>query len=281
MLCNKWMMQDVYFLPIKLSEGKDRIKKGLSLLLRKTGFVERISRNDFVAIKMHFGEEGNIGHIDPNYAAVIADELLRIGAKPFFTDTNTLYSGRRANAVDHLMLAYEHGFKPEILKAPVIISDGLYGNSEIIVHIDGKHYKKVGIARDIAYADGLVNLSHFTGHLVTHYGAALKNIGMGCSSRAGKLNQHSSVKPSVIQNKCTGCFGCIQWCPTSSIREDDQYAKINQETCIGCGQCLSVCKFDSIFFNWGVSAEIVQEKMVEHALGVLKTKKNKIINITF
>ncbi len=144
-----------------------------------------------------------------------------------------------------------------------------------------RHYKEVGIAREIAYADALVNLSHFTGHLVTHYGAALKNLGMGCSSRAGKLNQHSSVKPSVIEKKCTGCLVCLQWCPTNSIREVDDKAKINKATCIGCGQCLSVCKFDAIHYNWGISSQEVQERMVEHAFAVLKNKKDKITHLTF
>jgi uncharacterized Fe-S center protein len=274
-------MKEVYFAPIQLKDDTKKIEKAVLTLFQKTGFPERLSKNDLVAIKIHFGEEGNIGHINPRYAAVISKELLRCGAKPFFTDTNTLYFGRRANAVDHLMLAYEHGFTPDILNAPVIIADGLYGNSEVIVEINGKYYKEVGIAREIAYADAIVNLAHFTGHLVTYYGAALKNLGMGCSSRKGKLNQHSSVNPSVIEDKCTGCLVCMQWCPTNSISERNGIAFIEQSTCTGCGQCLSVCKFDAIYYNWGVSSEVVQEKMIEHVAGVLKNKNGKATHMIF
>lgn len=272
-------MSVVYFYEFRGNEKNEELEGILLNLFRVTGFPEKITEGDFIAIKMHFGEEGNRGYIKPNFAKVISDEVKRAGGKPFFTDTNTLYKGRRANAIDHLMLAYEHGFNPEYLKAPVIIADGLLGNAEIKVKIDGKHFKEVPIARELAFCDGIVSLNHFTGHIVTLFGSCLKNLGMGGSSRAGKLLQHSSVKPRVKEKKCTGCELCVLWCSTQSIEMKEGKAFINLETCIGCGQCLSVCKFDAIYFNWEESSEIVQEKMVEHAMGVLKGKK--AVHITF
>lgn len=272
-------MSIVYFYKFKGNETKEELEKVLLHLFRATGFLEKVSPGDFIAIKMHFGEEGNRGYIKPNFAKVIADEIKRIGGKPFFTDTNTLYKGRRSNAIDHLMLAYEHGFTPENLGAPVIIADGLLGNAEVKVKIDGKHFKEVPIARELAFCDGIVSLNHFTGHIVTQFGSCLKNLGMGGSSRAGKLLQHSSVKPKVKEKRCTGCEICVSWCSTGSIKMIEGKAFINLETCSGCGQCLSVCKFDAIYYNWEESSEIVQEKMVEHAMGVLKGKK--AVHITF
>jgi len=272
-------MSIVYFYPFNGKETKEELKNAILKLLSATEFLEKVSEGDIIAIKMHFGEEGNRGFIKPEFAKVVSDEIKKRGARVFFTDTNTLYKGRRANAIDHLMLAYEHGFTPDFLGAPVIIADGILGNAEVKVRIDGKHFKEVPIARELAFCDGIVSLNHFTGHIVTQFGSCLKNLGMGGSSRAGKLLQHSSVKPRVKEKRCTGCGLCVLWCSTGSIEMKNGKAYINLETCIGCGQCLSVCKFDAIYYNWEESSENVQEKMVEHALGVLKGKKGA--HITF
>lgn len=272
-------MSSVYFCPFKGSETVEELKRAILKLFTATGFLGEISGGDLIAIKMHFGEEGNRGYIKPEFAKVVSDEIRKRGAKVFFTDTNTLYKGRRANAIDHLMLACEHGFTPDFLGAPVIIADGILGNAEVKIKINGKHFKEVPIARELAFCDGIVSLNHFTGHIVTQFGGCLKNLGMGGSSRAGKLLQHSSIKPRVKEKKCTGCELCVFWCSTHSIEVRDGKAYINLETCIGCGQCLSVCKFDAIYYNWEESSENVQEKMVEHVLGVLKGKK--AVHITF
>ena len=189
--------------------------------------------------------------------------------------------GRRANAVDHLLLASEHGFTPEALGAPVLIADGLLGNAEVKVRIHGKHFSDVPIARELGFARGLVSLNHFTGHMVTRFGACLKNLGMGGASRAGKLLQHSSVRPFVNIKKCTSCEECLKWCTTGSISMKDGEAFILPATCIGCGQCLSVCPHHAIQFNWSESSDQLQEKMVEHALGVVKAVKGKAAHLTF
>jgi uncharacterized protein len=274
-------MSNVLFIPVSLKDSPDKVELAIRKIFKATGFIDKMEKEDLVAIKIHFGEEGNVGHIQPRYAAVVSKEILRKGGKPFFTDTNTLYKSRRSNAVEHMILAYEHGFTYDVLQAPVIIADGLMGNAEIKVPINGKHFKEVPIARELAFCNSIVSLTHFTGHLVTQFGGTLKNLGMGGSSRAGKLLQHSSVKPSVKDKKCTGCELCTKWCPTGSITMAGAIAAIDWKTCIGCGQCLSVCQFDAIKFSWSESAELVQEKMVEHALGVMKGKEKKSTHITF
>ena len=275
------MKSKVYFYPLNLNEGKEKIKDALLLLLKKTNFFEKIKKNDFIGIKIHFGEEGNKGYIRPEYLKKTIKEIQRYGARPFLTDTNTLYVGKRSNAVDHLILAEKHGFKIENTGAPIIISDGLLGNNEIKIKINGKHFKEVPIARELGLCQGIISLNHFKGHNVTHFGAGLKNLGMGGSARAGKLLQHSNLNPWVNQSKCTGCELCISWCATNSISMFEGKAKIDPATCNGCGQCLSVCPVNAINFSWNESSELVQEKMVEHALGLLKTKGEKVAHITF
>lgn len=273
------MKSKVYFCPLNLKEGKEKVSKITNLLLAKTGFYKIIEKNDFVAIKIHFGEEGNRGFVKPEYLREIIREIQKKGARVFLTDTNTLYVGKRANAVEHLILASKHGFTVENTGAPVIISDGLLGNNEIKVRINGKHFKEVPIARELGLCQAILSINHFTGHIVTHFGAAIKNLGMGGSARAGKLLQHSNLSPKVNSNKCTGCETCIIWCSTNSISMVEGKAKIDPKTCIGCGQCLSVCPVYAITFSWNESSELVQEKMVEHTLGVLKDKK--AAHITF
>ncbi len=275
------MVSKVYFYPLTLKEGKEKVQGALKVLLERCRFFEGISKNDFIAIKIHFGEEGNRGYVKPEYLRETIKEMQKRGARVFLTDTNTLYVGKRANAVDHLILASKHGFTVENTGAPVIISDGLLGNNEIKIKIKGKHFKEVPIARELGLCSGILSINHFTGHIVTHFGAGIKNLGMGGSARAGKLLQHSNLSPKVNTSKCNGCEICISWCPTSSIFMFEGKAKIESKTCIGCGQCLSVCPIYAITFSWNESSEIVQEKMVEHALGVLKGKEEKSCHINF
>ncbi len=274
-------MATVFFIPATLQTPRQTLTRIVASLFQATGLPARLDPGDLTAVKIHFGEEGNRGHIPPDLAAVVSRELLAAGAKPFFTDTNTLYVGRRANAVDHLLLAHEHGFTPEALGAPVLIADGLLGNDEVRVKIKGKHFQEVRIARDLAMARALVGINHFTGHLVTGFGAALKNLGMGGASRAGKLHQHAAVRPRVNLKKCTGCAECVRWCSTGAIRVKDALASIDGRACIGCGQCLSVCPHHAVQFNWDESPALVQQKMVEHALGVLMGKEKKSAHLTF
>lgn len=272
------MISKVYFFPLKLKEGKERVNEALIKLIRKTGFLEKLLKEDFVALKIHFGEEGNLGHIKPDYLKGLIKEIQKKTSRVFITDTNTLYAGKRTNAIDHLLLAAKHGFTIENLGIPVIISDGLLGNNELKVQINGKHFKEVPVAKELGLCQAILSLNHFTGHIVTHFGAAIKNIGMGGSSRAGKLLQHSNLNPKVKENKCNGCEFCISFCLPEAIKIIEGKAKIDPLKCNGCGQCLSVCPLNAITFSWSEVPEIVQEKMVEHTYGVIKGKKVSHIN---
>jgi len=267
----------VYFKNVKKGESNDEIAKINLELLKKFDVLDSIKPGDFVALKLHFGDKDNVGHIKPQTVKLLADEIKKKNARPFLVETSTLYVGERSNAYDHLTIAYKHGFTYENTGAPVIMADGLLGHSQTGVKINAKHYKEVFVAADVPHYDCLICLNHVTGHVITGIGAAIKNMGMGMAARGGKLAQHSSVSPSVIAKKCVKCARCKLFCPAGAISEASASFAIDSAKCIGCGECISVCKKDAIKFSWKQSSQIVQEKMAEHALGVVSGKQNMFL----
>jgi len=246
---------------------------------------KHFSPRDLVAIKLHFGEAGNTAHIRPQFVRRVVDRLICLQTKPFLTDTNTLYVGSRTEAFSHLTTAFDNGFTREITGAPVIIADGLRGNNSIKARVDGKHVKEAHIAADIHNADGLVVVSHFKGHELAGFGGALKNVGMGCASREGKLEQHSNISPKVSKKKCIGCGECTVWCRGGAIElQGEKRAKkavINPENCVGCAECILACRQGAILVQWNESIPVFMEKMVEYAAAVLNHKKSKSLFMTF
>lgn len=275
-------MTKVHYIKFKKDEGLASISKKALKLFLKTPFLNLIRKNDIVGIKIHFGEKGNKGYIKPEIVRPIADTLKKSSSRVFITDTNTLYIGRRSNAVDHIKLAEEHGFCLASIGMPIIIADGLTGRNYKSVDINGRHLKNVKIASDIAHTDFLLCLSHMTGHMQAGFGAAIKNLGMGCASRAGKLEQHSNVLPEVSRNKCVRCGSCVKWCPADAIIMEERKAVIIKKRCIGCGECAVACKIGAIAVKWSESIKKLQEKMAEYALGVVKSiGREKIYYINF
>lgn len=182
----------------------------------------------FVAIKMHFGEQGNISFLRPNYARAVVDVVKELGGKPFLTDCNTMYPGSRKNAIEHLYCAWENGFTPLTVGCPVIIGDGLKGTDDIGVPVAGGEYvKEARIGRAIMDADVFISLTHFKGHEMTGFGGTIKNIGMGCGSRAGKTEQHSNGKPSINEDVCRGCRRCQRECANGGLVFDNEKRKMH------------------------------------------------------
>ncbi len=275
------MKEKVFFIPVADNEKDEEICSRLKNALISRELFSFIGARDLVAFKTHFGEENSQGFVRPLYFRMMGSLARERQALPFLTETSTLYSGMRNQAVGHIELAHRHGFGFENTGLPLIMADGLTGDEELEVAIPGRIYKKVKIASLIVKAQSLVVISHFTGHLGSGFGAALKNMGMGCASRRGKLEQHSTAKPAVKKKKCTACGACLPWCPTQAITIDGEAAHIDRSACIGCAECLTVCRFDAIGYNWSATYEQLQRKIVEHAWGVALAKKDKALYINF
>jgi len=275
------MKERVYFIPVENPVDDETASRRLQHLISDEGIFDFLADRDMTAVKTHFGEVNKTGHVRPLYLKMIGELIRGRKALPFLTETQTLYKGNRTNAVLHLAHANAQGYGYEQTGMPIIMADGIYGDEEVEVAIPGKIYKSVKIASNIVKANAMVVISHFTGHLGTGYGCTLKNLGMGCSSRKGKLNQHSTAKPKINPKVCTNCGVCVQWCPETAVTLQGSSALINSAVCIGCGQCLAVCRFDAVTYNWAATYEDLQKKITEHAWGAAIGKKNKIVCINF
>ncbi|MBI5888956.1 MAG: DUF362 domain-containing protein [Deltaproteobacteria bacterium] len=269
----------VYFTDLRATSKRNLFDK-LDELLSLVGVGERFKRGHLVAIKLHFGEKGNTSFIQPVFVRRVVDAVKKTGARPFLTDTNTLYTGTRANSVDHLQTAVENGFAYAVVAAPLIIADGLRGNDGVEVKVDGRHFKEVSIAREIASASGIVALTHFKCHEMSGFGGSLKNIGMGCASRKGKLAQHSNSAPVVDPDGCVACGECALVCPANAI-EIGAKAVIDANICIGCGHCIPACPEGTINVRWNETTGHLQEKLAEHAKGALAGKEGLSVFVNF
>ena len=260
----------VYFTDLRAKSGDNLLHK-LERLIRTAGIDTIDFEKKMVAIKLHFGEPGNLSFLRPNYAKVVADVVKSLGGLPFLTDCNTLYVGRRKNALEHMDAAYENGFSPFSTGCQIIIGDGLKGTDDVEVPVEGGTYvKKAKIGRAIMDADVFISLSHFKGHEATGFGGALKNIGMGCGSRAGKMEQHNAGKPEVKTNKCVGCRQCAKQCGQDAISYgEDRKAFIDHDKCVGCGRCLGACNFDAIVNRNACANDELNAKIAEYSKAVL------------
>jgi uncharacterized Fe-S center protein len=272
----------VWFAPLRTSKKQSLVQR-VGTLIERAGLASAIAEGDFVAIKLHFGEEGGTGFLQPVYAREAVRLVKARGGKPFLTDANTLYSGKRWNAVDHIENALHHGFSYATVEAPIIIADGLAGAESCDVAIEGfKHFDSVRLGSAVVYADALVVLTHVKGHEATGFGGALKNVGMGLGCRSAKQRMHADFKPEPDAEKCTACKRCVNSCPVSAIAiGPDRVAVVDYELCYGCGECVASCSFGAIDIQWKTTPEALQEKIVEHAAGVLSGKTGKVVYVSF
>jgi len=271
-------MSAVFFTDLRANANLN-LQRKLEILMRKAGIDSIDFNRKITAVKIHFGEPGNLSYIRPNFAATVVKYLKSKGAKPFLTDSNTLYSGFRSNAVDHLRAAWENGFNPLTVDCPVIIADGLRGSdfTEVVLNLELCKTAKIGKA--IMDADIVVSMNHFKGHELTGFGGALKNLGMGCASVGGKLELHSTSAPEIFAGNCTGCKICVKNCAQEAITVGtDNIAVIDYNECIGCGQCVAVCQYDAARVVWENASELSGRKIAEYSLAVVKDKPSFHIN---
>ncbi|MCF0230154.1 MAG: DUF362 domain-containing protein [Parasporobacterium sp.] len=272
----------VYFTDFRTPYGGPTMPQKLAGLAQKAGIADLDLEGKFVAIKIHFGELGNVSYLRPNYARAIVDLVKSLGGKPFLTDCNTLYVGSRKDALEHLECAWQNGFTPLSVGCPILIGDGLKGTDDIAVPVNGGEYvKEAYIGRAIMDADIFISLNHFKGHEMTGFGGAIKNIGMGCGSRAGKSAQHNSGKPDIKEKSCRGCRLCQKVCANNGLVFDEATRKmtVNKDNCLGCGRCIGACNFDAVYFKNGNAASLLNRKMAEYAKAVVDGRPNFHISI--
>ena len=261
----------VYFTDFRARLGEGLPTK-LKRLILAAGMDQLDMDGKFVAIKMHFGELGNLGFLRPNYAKAVVDVVKDLGGNPYLTDCNTLYPGSRKNALEHLYCAWENGFTPLTVGCPILIGDGLKGTDDVEVPVEGGEYVKAAkIGRAVMDGDIFISLNHFKGHENTGFGGAIKNIGMGCGSRAGKKEQHHNGKPTIKEDACRGCRACLKECANDALTFDAETKKmrLNETNCVGCGRCIGACNFDAISFrNWAANQEL-NCRMAEYAKAVI------------
>lgn len=261
----------VYFTSFKATMYETLLQK-LRRLMKTAGFENIDFSDKFTAIKMHFGEYGNLAFLRPNYAKVVADYVKELGGRPFLTDCNTLYVGSRKNALDHLDTAALNGFSPLSTGCNIIIADGLKGTDEALVPVNGEYVTEAKIGRAIMDADIFISLNHFKGHELAGFGGAIKNIGMGCGSRAGKKEQHCSGKPEVNQALCVGCGACTRMCAHGAPVIRDGKAFIDHNLCVGCGRCIAACPKDAVSADFNNTSTMLNLRMSEYALAVCQNR---------
>lgn len=273
---------EVWFAPVR-SVGKKSLVRRAGGLLDHAGLRRAVSENDLVAVKLHFGESGNTGFVQPIFIREVVARVKAAGGKPFLTDANTLYRGERANAVDHLACALHNGFSYATVEAPLVIADGLDGRESVDVPIEGgTHFESVRIGSAAVHADAMVVVSHVKGHEATGFGGALKNVGMGLGCRSAKQRMHADFKPEVSAEHCTACGRCVRSCPVEAIAiGPDRVAVIDYEVCYGCGECVAACAYGAIAAQWKTTPQAIQEKIAEHVAGALSGKEGKVVYLSF
>ncbi|MGE5308926.1 MAG: DUF362 domain-containing protein [Deltaproteobacteria bacterium] len=270
----------VFLIHVDCSDTTDSVKQKVARLIDTSKVLMCVSRGDLTAVKMHFGEEGNTGYVKPEYAGVVCEHISQREALPFLSDANTLYTGRRGNARDHIQLAQDHGFTENVAHAVLDIPEESPKNT-VDVPLNLKYIKNAKIASPFMRCQALVSISHFKGHLLCGFGGSIKNIGMGCATRQGKLAMHSDVAPIVATHKCNACLSCREVCPVKAVGLRGGKTYIDSKKCIGCGSCIGACRSFAIEIDWEAGGSRVQPKIAEYAKAVLQKKQGKLAFFNF
>ena len=243
-------------------------------LYEAAGTLDCVSEGDLVAVKLHVGELGNPYYVQPFFVHQIVQKIREAGGKPFLTDSNTYYLAQRNNAVDHFQTAAANGFG----FCQFISAEGLRSESGRLVKTKGI-LKEVEVSGAIAEADAMIVVSHDKGHALTGFGGAVKNMGMGCTTRAGKLRQHRTVGLKIDESKCNGCGLCRKVCEMSLPEIVGKKAKNVSKECMRCPVCAEACPKGAISL---IEKNNLGKALASASYGVLSTfKKNKVSYVSF
>ena len=274
------MKSKVFFVPVKDAEDVDAVNRGLESLLAESRVLSVVEAGRKAVVKLHFGEEGTDAFVRPDNLRIICDRIAKQGGVSFLSDANTLYRGQRLNSADHLSVAMAHGFTKEAVGVDVFIPDETKDGDVCDVRIDKDFIKTAKVGRCYLDADAFIAVTHFKGHALTGFGGTLKNIGMGCAARAGKLAQHCDAAPAFYVDKCVGCGECENVCPVGAIHVEEEKAVLSKEKCIGCASCVAVCPNMALFVDL-LAGDEVQKKMVEYTYAILREKKERSCFLNF
>lgn len=266
-------MSKVYFYNFEKGFDKNLLKSSKRL---SKFYTDKFTKNDDLAIKIHFGERESDTHLDPGFVKNVFQEIENEVSDCVLMDCNVLYKGERSKASSHKKLAVDNGFD----FAPIVIADGERGENELRINSNGKHFDTVKVGAGLKNYNSLLVISHFTGHVAAGIGGALKNVGMGLGSKAGKLAMHDAFELRINSRLCRVCGACIEHCPDDAIEILSDSASIDHDKCIGCGRCIAECPVSAVKIPWsGASSRELQERIVEYASGVLDEKKAYFINV--
>lgn len=205
----------VYYTNLRTHGRESQLDK-LKRLIRRAGIEQIDFENKFVAIKIHFGELGNLSFLRPNYARAVADVVKELGGMPFLTDCNTLYVGSRKNALEHIDCAYQNGFTPYATGCQVIIADGLKGTDETLVPVkNGEYVQEAKIGHALMDADIVISLTHFKGHEQAGFGGCMKNLGMGGGSVPARWSSTPPASPACTRARASGVARASASAPTA------------------------------------------------------------------
>jgi uncharacterized Fe-S center protein len=248
--------------------------KEANRLYDAAGTFDCVEKGDLVAVKLHVGELGNPYYVQPFFVHDIVRRVKQAGGKPFLTDSNTYYHAQRNNAYDHMLTALTNGFN----MAPFIVADGLKSENYRTVKTKGI-LQEIEVSGAIAEADAMIVVSHDKGHELSGFGGAIKNLGMGCTPRAGKLRQHRTVGLEIDESKCIGCGKCKQTCELSLPEIVGEKARNTSPLCMRCPVCSANCPTGAVKL---VHKENLSKALASAAYGVLSTfKKDKISYVSF
>ncbi|MBN2461162.1 MAG: DUF362 domain-containing protein [Candidatus Cloacimonetes bacterium] len=219
-----------------------------------------------VAIKVHFGEEGNETYLKPE---LVKDLVLKLDAT--LVETNVLYVGKRRYTDSHIKLAIDHGFD----FAPIDILDS---EGEKVIPVNLNHYHEIKVGSHMDDYDSFIIFSHFKGHGLSGFGGAIKNTSMGLASIAGKMALHASTIPVYNPDACILCGICVDQCPGNAISLNPLV--IDPDKCIGCGTCIGICPVRAFGVPWNsTSRSVFLERLVEYAKGVSDNYNTVYINV--